>query len=92
MKDTEFALGGQIYWADLCKEFAIVWWECSKIGAILQHGDLESPKTQFSIVLPSAYADGGRCFHGATPLDAWNKAHDWLISPDRGQNSSLAEL
>jgi len=91
MKDTEFALGGQIYWADLCKQLATVWWECSKIGATLQHGDLESETTQFSIVLPESYGAGGRCFHADTPSNVWNKAHDWLISPDRTWISPLAE-
>jgi hypothetical protein len=46
----------------------------------LQHGDLENAETMFSVVLNN---HGGRCFHAETPMDAWRKAKDWLLSPSR---------
>lgn len=69
-----------IHWQDLAKSLATVWWEVSKIGGSLQHGDLENAGTMFSVVLEQ---HGGHCFHGETPMDAWRKAHAWLVSPER---------
>lgn len=75
----EIALGGQMYWRDLALQLARVWWKCYKIGASLQHGDLDKD-IAFSIVCER---HGGRVFHGDTPENAWNKAEEWLLSPDR---------
>jgi hypothetical protein len=77
---SDAALGGLIYWEDLAKQLADVWWEVSKVGGTLQHGELDRAGTMFSVALEQ---HGGRCFHGDTPLDAWRKARDWLVSPDR---------
>jgi hypothetical protein len=81
--DTELALGGKIYWRDLALQLAKVWWELTEVKGELQHGDLDSPNCTFSVVLPH---HGGRVFHGDTPMDSWNKAKRWLMSPDRGIN------
>jgi len=75
-----YALGGIIAWRDLAYQLAKVWWECSKVGGTLQHGENLSDPITFSVVLPQ---HGGRCFHAETPLEAWKKAHAWLVSPDR---------
>jgi len=75
----EMALGGQMYWRDLALQLAHVWWKCYKIGASLQHGDLDKD-IAFSIVCGR---HGGRVFHGYTPENAWYKAEEWLLSPDR---------
>lgn len=75
----EMALGGQMYWRDLALQLARVWWKCYKIGASLQHGDLDKD-IAFSIVCER---HGGRVFHSDTPENAWNKAEEWLLSPDR---------
>lgn len=69
-----------IHWKDLAKSLATVWWEVSKLGGSLQHGDLDNAGTMFSVVLEQ---HGGQCFHGETPMDAWNKAYAWLVSPER---------
>lgn len=86
--NTEFGLGGKIYWADLAKQLATVWWKLNEIGGNLQHGDLDTDTT-FSIVLP---AHGGQCFHADTPMDVWQKARKWLMSPDRPRSEPVAEL
>lgn len=78
--DRDVALVGKIYWEDLAKQLATVWWEVSQVGGSLQHGDLDKPETMFSVALEQ---HGGRCFHGETPVDAWRKAHAWLVSPER---------
>jgi len=78
--DTEYALGGKILWRDLAIQLAKVWWDVTEVGGNIQHGDIDRQKCNFSIVLPH---HGGRCFHADTPMDAWKKAHDWLVSPDR---------
>lgn len=75
----EMALGGQMYWRDLAIQLAKVWWKCHNIGASLQHGDLDKD-IAFSIVCER---HGGRIFHGDTPENAWHKAEEWLLSPDR---------
>jgi hypothetical protein len=75
----EMALGGQMYWRDLAIQLARVWWKCHNIGASLQHGDLNKD-IAFSIVCER---HGGRVFHGDTPENAWHKAEEWLLSPDR---------
>lgn len=75
----EMALGGQMYWRDLALQIARVWWKCHNIGASLQHGDLDKD-IAFSIVCER---HGGRVFHGDTPENAWHKAEEWLLSPDR---------
>ena len=77
--DCALALGGKIFWQDLAKQLSSVWWEVSKVGGTLQHGDLEKPETMFSVVLEK---HGGQCFHGETPMDAWKKSDAWLKSPD----------
>ena len=74
------ALGGKIYWPDLAKQLSTVWYEVSELGGTLQHGDIEKAETMFSVVLDK---HGGRCFHAETPMDAWRKAKDWLLSHDR---------
>lgn len=84
---TDFALGGKIYWRDLAMQLSAVWWELSKIGGNLQHGDLESAETCFSVVLEQ---HGGQCFHADTPLDAWENAKAWLMSPDRQIDNTMA--
>ena len=78
--DCALALGGKLFWQDLAKQLSSVWWEVSKVGGTLQHGDLEKPETMFSVVLEK---HGGQCFHGETPMDAWKKSDAWLKSPDR---------
>lgn len=83
--DTELGLGGRIYWRDLAIQISEVWWKCYKIGASLQHGDLESSLANFSVVCER---HGGRCFHADTPADAWQKAETWLMSTDR-ENFSI---
>ena len=80
MIDTEYTLGGKILWRDLAIQLSKVWWDVTQVGGELQHGDLEYPECMFSIVLKN---HGGQCFHAETPMDAWKKAHDWLVSPDR---------
>ena len=77
---NDMALGGRMYWETLAKQLASVWWEVSKVGGALQHGDLDSAETCFSVVLEQ---HGGQCFHADTPMDAWDKARDWLVSPER---------
>jgi len=84
--DLEMALGGQMYWRDLALQLADVWWKCYGIGASLQHGDLNKD-VSFSIVCEK---HGGRVFHADTPHNAWLKAEEWLMSPDRGANESPA--
>jgi len=84
---TDFALGGKIYWEDLAKQFATVWWKVAEVGGTLQHGDLDSAETCFSVVLEK---HGGQCFHADTPMDAWEKAKAWLMSPDRSRPSKGA--
>jgi hypothetical protein len=73
-------LGGKMFWSDLSRQLATVWSEVSELGGTLQHGDLEKTETMFSVVLDN---HGGRCFHAETPMDAWRKAKDWLLAPDR---------
>lgn len=87
-KPTDFALGGKIYWRDLAMQLATVWWKVAEVGGTLQHGDLESHETCFSVVLEK---HGGQCFHADTPMDAWNKAKAWLMSPDRPTTPELKE-
>jgi len=77
---SDFAIGGKCFWQDLARQLAEVWWEATKVGGTLQHGDLDKPETMFSVVLEK---HGGRCFHGETPMDAWKKADAWLKSPER---------
>jgi len=73
-------LGGRIFWQDLAKQLAEVWWEVSKVDGTLQHGYLDKAETMFSVVLEK---HGGQCFHADTPLEAWKKADAWLKSPER---------
>jgi len=75
----DMALGGQMYWRDLARQLAEVWWKCHNIGASLQHGDIDTD-VLFSVVCEK---HGGQCFHADTPHNAWLKAEKWLISPDR---------
>lgn len=77
---SDFAIGGKCFWQDLAKQLSSVWWEVSKVGGTLQHGELEKPETMFSVVLEK---HGGQCFHGETPIDAWKNADAWLKSPER---------
>lgn len=77
---ADIAPCGYIHWEDLAKQLASVWWEVAKVGGTLQHGDLDKAETMFSVVLEQ---HGGQCFHGETPMDAWNKAYAWLVSPER---------
>jgi len=80
--DYNYSLGGKIHWRDLAIELADVWWKVNEIGGNVQHGDLDSEHTCFSVVL---VAHGGQCFHGDTPRDAWAKAYKWLVDPDRNK-------
>jgi hypothetical protein len=80
--DIVMALKGQMYWRDLAKQLAEVWWRCSEIGANLQHGDLDED-ISFSVV---CVEHGGQVFHGDTPMHAWEKARKWLMSPSRPTN------
>ena len=86
--NLEMALGGKIYWRDLCKQIASVWWKLNEVGGNLQHGDLDSD-VAFSVVLP---LHGGRVFHADTPMDAWLNARKWLMSPDRETFVELPKL
>lgn len=75
----DMALGGQMYWRDLARQLAEVWWKCHNIGASLQHGDIDND-VSFSVVCEK---HGGQVFHADTPHNAWLKAEKWLMSPDR---------
>ena len=75
----DMALGGQMYWRDLARQLAEVWWKCHNIGASLQHGDIDTD-VSFSVVCEQ---HGGQVFHADTPQNAWFKAEKWLMSPDR---------
>jgi len=83
----DMALGGQMYWRDLARQLAEVWWKCHTIGASLQHGDIDSD-VSFSVVCEK---HGGQVFHADTPHNAWLKAEKWLMSPDR-ENFPIATL
>lgn len=75
----DMALGGQMYWRDLARQLAEVWWKCHNIGASLQHGDIDTD-VSFSVVCEQ---HGGQVFHADTPQNAWLKAEKWIMSPDR---------
>lgn len=85
---ADIAPCGYIHWEDLAKQLASVWWEVSKVGGTLQHGDLDNAATMFSVCLEQ---HGGQCFHGQTPMDAWKKAYAWLVSPMRPSLSWTAQ-
>lgn len=76
-------------WSDLAKQLTNVWWEVTRAGGTLQHGDLEKQDTMFSIVLEK---HGGQCFHGETPNEAWSKARSWLLSPSRPSFTRLKSI
>ena len=82
----DMALGGQMYWRDLARQLADVWWKCHNIGASLQHGDIDT-NVSFSIVCEK---HGGQVFHADTPHNAWLKAEQWLMSPDRANFPAAA--
>jgi hypothetical protein len=84
----DMALGGQMYWRDLARQLAEVWWKCHSIGASLQHGDIDTD-VSFSICCEQ---HGGQCFHADTPHNAWLKAEKWLMSPDRANFPAAACL
>ncbi len=75
----DMALGGTMYWRDLARQLAEVWWKCHSIGASLQHGDIDTD-VSFTVCCEQ---HGGQCFHADTPHNAWLKAEKWLMSPDR---------
>lgn len=75
----DMALGGQMYWRDLARQLAEVWWKCHNIGASLQHGNIDTD-VSFSVVCER---HGGQVFHADTPHNAWLLAEKWLMSPDR---------
>lgn len=88
LRTDDVAPCGMIYWADLAKQLANVWWKVSNVGGTLQHGDLDKEGTMFTVVLEQ---HGGKCFHGDTPMDAWGKAYEWLVSPLRPATSWTAQ-
>ena len=80
---NNYALGGRIHWRDLADQLADVWWKVAEVGGKLQHGDLTSEHTCFTVVL---VAHGGCRFHGDTPRQAWQKSYKWLVNPERTQS------